>query len=95
MTANLSMMFRPAPDVVFRELEGEAVILNLESGVYFGLNATGTRMWRLIEEHHRLDRVLASLEREFDAPAAQLQTDLLTWVSQLEDRGLLRREPGA
>lgn len=95
MAATLRDVYAPGPDVVFRELEREAVILNLETGVYFGLNATGTRMWHLIEEHRRLDHVLASLEREFDAPAAQLETDLLTWVSELEDRGLLRREPGA
>ena len=83
----------PSPDVVFRELEGEAVLLNLDTGMYFGLNATGVRMWQLIEQHRTLERVLASLEREFDAPATQLQAELLAWVSQLEQHGLLRRDP--
>ena len=93
--ANLHDAYAPGPDVVFRELEGEAVLLNLETGIYFGLNATGLRMWQLIEQHRTLDRVLALLTREFDAPAAELEADLLAWVSQLEDQGLLRREPHA
>lgn len=93
--ANLQDAYAPGPDVVFRELEGEAVVLNLDTGIYFGLNATGLRMWQLIEQHRTLDRVLALLEREFDAPAAELEADLLAWVSQLEDQGLLRREPRA
>jgi hypothetical protein len=95
MMASLHDAYAPGPDVVFRELEAEAVLLNLDTGIYFGLNATGVRMWQLIVEHRTLDRVLAALEREFDAPAAQLEADLLTWVSQLEDQGLLRREPRA
>lgn len=93
--ATLQDAYGPSPDVVFRELEGEAVILNLETGIYFGLNATGVRMWQLIETHRRLDAVLAALEHEFDAPAAQLERDLLAWVTQVEGQGLLRQEPGA
>ncbi|PYO19380.1 MAG: hypothetical protein DMD85_18645 [Candidatus Rokuibacteriota bacterium] len=34
-------------DVVFRELEGEMVLLNLATGVYFGLDPVGTRIWTL------------------------------------------------
>ena len=39
------------PDVVFRELDGEAVILNLETGLYFGLNEMGTRIWQRLDAH--------------------------------------------
>src|SRR5262249_1448164 len=37
------------PDVTFRELGGEIVILNLETGVYFGLDQWGARIWRPLE----------------------------------------------
>jgi len=37
-------------DVLFRELDGEAVLLNLKTGIYFGLNPVATRMWQLIVE---------------------------------------------
>lgn len=91
MTVALTDSFAPVPDVVFRELEGEAVLLDLATGTYFGLNATGTRMWQLIEVHHLLGQVLTALAQEFDAPRPQLEADLFEFVAQLESRSLLTR----
>jgi hypothetical protein len=76
-------------DVVFRELDGEGVILNLASGIYFGLDETGMRMWQLIDEHGRLDAVLARLCDEYDATPEIIERDLLRLASELSDNGLL------
>ena len=43
------------PEQVCGELEGEAVILNLRSGIYFGLSAVGARIWQHIQEPRRVD----------------------------------------
>ena len=91
MGVSLTDEFVAAPDVVFRDLEGESVLLNLATGIYFGLNATGTRMWQLIAEHQTLGQVLAALAREFEAPQRQLEQDLLALVADLESKGLLTR----
>src|SRR2546430_2126111 len=48
-------------DVVFRELEGEMVLLNLATGVYFGLDPVGTRIWTPIEAHRSSDEVVGTL----------------------------------
>ena len=60
--ATFSSMGHEVPDrlrvhksVLSRELGGETVLLNLESGVYYGLDAVGTRAWNLLAE----DRTLA------------------------------------
>ena len=79
-------------DVLFRELQGEAVILNLASSTYFGLDAVGTRIWQLCEAHGSLQTVLDAMQREFDAPGETLQSDLLTLVDELLSRGLLARQ---
>jgi hypothetical protein len=76
-------------DVVFRELDGEAVILNLESGMYFGLDAVGTRIWQLLDAHRTLRKTLEALEAEYDAPADRLESDLSDFVDRLQARGLL------
>jgi hypothetical protein len=75
--------------VTTRELQGELVLLNLDSGTYFGLDETGTAMWRLIEQHHALRRVFDAMLQEFDVAANTLERDLLTLVQQLVDKGLL------
>lgn len=89
MTVSLDAAVRIPEDVVFRELDGEAVLLNLESGVYFGLDPVGTRIWQLVEAHQALRPVLDALEAEYDAPLADLESDLVRFVGELTGKGLL------
>jgi hypothetical protein len=80
-------------DAVFRDLDGEAVILDLASGVYFGLNAVGTRIWHLIKQHGRLEPVLDELCQEYDASRDELQRDLLELVDRLAEARLVELKP--
>jgi hypothetical protein len=92
MTApGLDAAFRIPDEVIFRELDGEAVVLNLDTGIYFGLDAVGTRIWRLLVERKPLKAVLDSLIDEYQAPPDRLQRDLLAFVERLDDKGLLSR----
>ena len=75
--------------VVSRELEGEAVILNLESGVYFGLNEVGARIWALIQQYGSLRKVLETIQEEYEVAPQVLESDLLQLVEQLQARGLV------
>jgi hypothetical protein len=76
-------------DVVFRELEGEAVILNLETGTYYGLDAVGTRMWKLVQEQGRVDAVLEALLQEYEVEPARCEQDLLGLLHKLNAKGLI------
>ena len=92
MTApGLDAAFRISDEVIFRELDGEAVVLNLDTGIYFGLDAVGTRIWRLLEERKPLKAVLDTLIDEYEAPPDRLQRDLLAFVERLDDKGLVSR----
>ena len=84
----LESTFVLSKDAVFRELDGEAVILDLNAGTYFGLNGVGTRIWQLIERHGRLAAVFDDLCREYDAPPDVLEQDLLALVARLEEARL-------
>lgn len=77
-------------DVIFRELEGEAVILNLESGVYFGLDEVGTRIWQFLVESPRLRDVHRHMLAEFDVAPDTLERDLLAFAAALSAKGLVR-----
>jgi hypothetical protein len=93
MRVTLAASLRAGDDVVFRELDGEAVLLNLSSGVYFGLDDVGTRMWQLIGEHGSLRAVLAQLCDEYDAAPEVLERDLVELASRLVARGLVVARP--
>jgi hypothetical protein len=76
-------------DVVFRDLSGEAVLLNLATGTYFGLNETGTRMWNLLREHGSTEKTLEAILNEYQIDRERAQSDLQGLVDQLRERGLI------
>ena len=80
-------------DVVYREIDGEAVLLDLGSGRYFGLNAVGTRVWAVLAGGGGVDDAIAAIATEFDAPDAENAGDVRALVSDRGARGLLT--PGA
>ena len=80
---------RMATDVVFSNVDGEAVLLSGRRGVYYGLDAVGTRIWTLVREHGRLGDVHRRLVAEYDAPADRLWNDLERLIAELRDRDLV------
>lgn len=81
--------FRASRHVVVRELDGEAVLLDLAHGTYFGLDEVGTRAWQLLTEHTRLESVFAAMLEEYDVAPATLERDLVDLVGELTANGLL------
>jgi hypothetical protein len=88
MDISLRHTLRIRPDVVFRQLDDEAVLLDLKSGTYFGLNTVGTRVWQLLGDHVALSTVLETLAGEYDVDRDELERDLLSLSRELCDRGL-------
>ena len=80
------------PGVLSRELDGEAVLLSLEAGQYFGLDEIGTRVWVLLLEHGELEPVVQAVVGEYDVTEAQFRADLDRFVDQMIANGLLRWE---
>lgn len=87
---SLSDAFRVSDDVVFREVGGEAVILDLQHGTYFGLDPVGTRIWQLLEGRADLQHVVETLVTEYDVERATAERDLLDLMDDLRRRELVR-----
>ena len=78
------------PDtVIARELDGETVVLNLESGVYFGLDRVATDIWNALRTDGRVEAAYRAVLEAYDVPSATLEQDLLRFVNQLVSKGLL------
>jgi hypothetical protein len=88
----LASRVRVSPEVLLQETGGEAVLLDIASEHYFGLDRIGTKIWRLLESgadlHAAYDAVLA----EYDVPAERLAQDVIALVGQLADAGLVAIE---
>ncbi len=78
--------------VLFKVLEEEAVLLNLETGVYFGLDEVGTRIVSQLQKTPALGSVHAALAGEYKVDHDQLWRDLRGFVEEMKEQGLLRVE---
>jgi hypothetical protein len=77
-------------DVMYQELDDESVILNMESGLYFGLDAVGSRIWRAVTEADSIEHAFKTLSAEFDVEEPKLRSDLGELIGELLDQGLLK-----
>jgi hypothetical protein len=91
MELSLDDRLRVSPDVVFRDIEGEAVLLHLERGTYFGLDPIGTRVWQALVEHGSVRPAIAALLDEYDVAADTLEADLRSLLADLSAHDLVRR----
>jgi hypothetical protein len=80
------------PDyVVSREVGEETVLLNLESGNYFGLNPMGARIWKGLVEGRTGAEIESSILGEFDVTPEVVARDYADLTASLLAAGLLER----
>jgi hypothetical protein len=77
-------------NVAWKVLDGESVVLNLDSGVYFTLNTTGTAVWERIDGATSLEEIGRGLWEQFEITVEQARRDLLELTQTLLDEGLVR-----
>jgi hypothetical protein len=74
----------PHPDVVWRLVEGEVVLLNITTGQYYSLDEVGTRVWSLLPAAgSSIEGLRNALLEEFDADPAVIDRDLQDLFSRL------------
>ncbi|MGE3164271.1 MAG: PqqD family protein [Planctomycetota bacterium] len=72
------------------EVNGEAVILNFQDGVYYGLNEVGARVWELVQERERsIAELVSAITAEYEVEATRCEADLIALVTDLAKRGLV------
>lgn len=76
-------------DVLAAQLEGEAVLLHMETKDYFRLNATAAVIWQGLERGKDRDALVADLCREFEVDAATAGAELDRLMGELAGRRLI------
>lgn len=75
-----------------RKLDGEWVLLNLKSGVYYGLNETGSLIWDSLAESKNFQEIIDRLQKNFPLGRPKLETDLRHFFKALAKEGLIERD---
>jgi len=78
------------PDIVHETIEGEAVIVNLESGVYYSLRDSGVEVWNLIETGTNFDELLDYLKDHYEGSTEEMKNSLVDLLVILQKEGLVK-----
>ena len=82
-----------AKDQLVSKLGDEIVILNMKSGVYYGLDTVGARVWELAQKPQTVKSLHSALLAEFDVDADQCRNDLSELLENLRTEGLVHIQP--
>lgn len=80
---NSHTVVRSSGESIEAEIHGESVILQLTTGVYFGVNEVGSRIWQLIKAPHRISALVQELKTEFNVEQDELESDVTKFIQQL------------
>ncbi|HUP76879.1 MAG TPA: PqqD family protein [Acidimicrobiales bacterium] len=83
--------YEVASAVASRLVDGETVIVDLESEMYFGLNRVGSVVWGELQRRAPVPQIVAAVTSRFDVSQEQADADVRTLIHDLEAAGLLRR----
>lgn len=84
-----------SPDQVVCDLLGELLILQTASGVYYGLDDVGKRVWGLMNEPKRVGGIRDALVAEYDVDRETCTRDLLELLERLANKRLIEVDSAA
>ncbi len=96
MSEILEIRYEQHPEVVFRRIAHEAILVPTWSQTadfenLYALSETGARIWQLIDGRRSLAQVCDRMIEEYDADAKEIAADVTEFVQHLESVGVVRR----
>jgi hypothetical protein len=86
---NLSDKATIPPQVMARTVGAETVILDLASGIYFGLDPVGARIWELLVEGKSLAEVCDAMQQSHEVSREDIERDVIALVRNLHAQNLI------
>jgi hypothetical protein len=89
MSFSESSLVAVSRDQVSCDLAGEAAILSLKNGTYYGLDPVGARIWSLMQQPVRFGALRDQIVSEFDVEPERCESDLAALLHRLKSEGLI------
>ena len=87
---NLAARFRiNGPDVIAESIDGEVIIINLNSGAYYSSLGSGGAIWAALAANHSVDEAIDLLAGRYGEPREVVAREIAGFVTQLLDEGLM------
>ncbi len=86
-----SQRFNVADNILCRQVENEAVLLHIPTGMYYSLNETSLSFWEALCDRQPLAPVIEKITAEYEVEYSQVLNDLKTFLQDLSEYGLISR----
>ena len=86
---NKQTIVKRAKDIVFNAIDDEIVMLSIENGEYYGLDAIGSRVWKLIENPVSFEYITSELIQEFNVSESTCIKDVSEFLISLKEKNLI------
>ncbi|WP_156442715.1 MULTISPECIES: PqqD family peptide modification chaperone [unclassified Sphingomonas] len=90
MTVTLDTIIRRHPDQISSEMDGQTVLMTISTGLYFGLNAVGSDIWRQLDAPKSVGDLVTDVVARYDVDEASCRADILALVEQLVEHQLVQ-----
>jgi hypothetical protein len=83
-----------AAEQISSDLRGEAVVLHLQSGRYYGLQHVAACIWGLVRTPSRVADIVDAIVREYDVEREQCERDTIQFLLDIAAQGLIEVQDG-
>ena len=77
-----------SPNATFQVVADEAIVIHLQTGVYYSLNEVGTAFWNILDGQLTIGECASRIAAEYSAPPEMVLADLLELSGELAAEGL-------
>jgi hypothetical protein len=81
--------YAPSPDVLFRKMDNEVILLDLKRGAYYGLDSVGAMAWAMLSDGRVIAEIETAIGDDFDVEPEIVRSDLAMLVQDLCAKRLL------
>lgn len=78
--------------VLVQRAADQWILLNVENGQYYALDEVSGRVWDLCDGSHSVSAMVATICQEYDAPAADVEEDVLAFLGEMAEEELVVHE---
>ena len=82
-------MYQRKDGIMAADLNGETVMMDVETGKYYNIGRVGGRMWELLENPMSREQLVAALTKEYDVSAEQCDKDIEPFMAKMLEIGLI------
>ena len=78
------------PGLLASEVDGDLVMLSIESGKYFGLNPVAKQIWNILEKPTKLSELCVHLIAQYNIEPMQCEREVLQFMERMNEQKLVR-----